>query len=277
MARRKKKQKQAPGQPAARKIDLAKSAPGLQEGKGPASGGARGDDGAAPASPIASRDAGSASGNTFAGHTVPGKSGSGKKQAATCKGVAIPTCIAGMFLTLVLGLYLGTLMPGVIQDLQKPAVATRPAAAPTPVQDKMDPQLAGMVAELEKKAADNPDSAPDWINLGNIYFDAMQPAKAIAAYERALRLAPKNADVLTDLGIMYRETGQFEKAIEAFRRALELNPQHENAMFNQGVVLSVDLKRNAEAAAIWKRLLEMNPGARAPDGQPLATMIENLK
>lgn len=198
--------------------------------------------------------------------------------AAKRKGVPVSTCIAGMFLTLVLGLYLGSLMPGMLQKPDRPVTAAMPAA---PAQEMIDAapnqELERMIAELEKKAAANPQSAPDWINLANIYFDAMRPALAVKAYEHALALAPDNADVLTDLGIMYRETGQFEKAVDSFRKAIEINPGHENAMFNQGVVLATDLKRNAEAAAIWKKLLDINPQARAPDGKYLKDMVGNLE
>ncbi|MBD5553213.1 MAG: tetratricopeptide repeat protein [Desulfovibrio sp.] len=183
-----------------------------------------------------------------------------------------------MFLTLVLGLYLGSLMPGALHKPDRPATVVIPSASGQEIIDAAPNQeLERMIAELEKKAAANPQSAPDWINLGNIYFDAMRPALAIKAYEHALALAPDNADVLTDLGIMYRETGQFEKAVDSFRKAIEINPGHENAMFNQGVVLATDLKRNAEAAAIWKKLLDINPQARAPDGKYLKDLVGNLE
>lgn len=197
------------------------------------------------------------------------------------KGVSRATFVAGMFLTLVMGIYLGTLFPGVVNEIQTPGPVERaesvPQAPEAPQEQRMDPELLKMVSELEKKAAANPDSVPDWINLGNIYFDAFMPDKAIPAYEHALRLAPKNADVLTDLGIMYRETGQFEKAVEYFRRAIAISPRHENAMYNEGVVLSVDLKKKDEAIAAWKRLLDINPHAHSPAGKPVTEMLQQLQ
>lgn len=196
--------------------------------------------------------------------------------------VSVAICAGGMFLTLVLGLYLGTLLPGIVsaperQAPRQEAEAPGPVpAAPDQAPGEIDPQLKRMLADQEKRAAANPDSAPDWINLGNAYFDAGMPRQAIKAYERALALAPRNADVLTDLGIMYRETGDFNKALETFRKATDVDPAHQNAIFNEGVVLSSDLHRNAEAAAAWRRLLEINPGAKAPNGAPLGDMIRQL-
>ena len=195
-------------------------------------------------------------------------------------GISIATCLAGMFLTLVLGIYLGTLLPDLVRQ---PTVGPITEAGmrnpdpPAPAFAPLDRELQTLVADLEKKAAANPDSAPDWINLGNIYFDSQQPEKAISAYERALSLAPKNADVLTDLGIMYRENGQFDKAIECFRRAVAINPGHENAMYNEGVVLLNDLHKKSDAAAAWQRLLDINPLARSPQGKPLKDLIGELR
>lgn len=199
--------------------------------------------------------------------------------------VRVSTCIAGMFLCLVLGIYLGTLLPGIVNDAQappQPVAQTEKAQAPEAqgnmaLEANIDPRMRKVITDLEKKAAANIDSAPDWINLGNAYFDAHMPKEAIRAYERALALAPRNADVLTDLGIMYRETGAFDKAVECFRKAVEIEPGHQNAMFNEGVVLSTDLGKKLEAAEAWERLLKINPQAHAPNGAPLGEMIKNLR
>lgn len=190
--------------------------------------------------------------------------------------VSIATCCAGMFLALVLGIYLGTLMPSL---MQKTAQTQRQAQTPVPppVGESMDPQLARAIAEQEKRAAANPASAVEWINLGNVYFDAHKPPEAIKAYEHALSLAPDNADVLTDLGIMYREIGDFERAVASFRKAIAINPGHQNAMFNEGVVLAHDLNRKEDAVNAWQRLLDINPGAHSPSGKPLKDMIRQLR
>lgn len=190
--------------------------------------------------------------------------------------VSLATCIGGMLLSLALGLYLGTLLPGILGQKEEDA-APPPVAEPVAEEPALEPELKQAVADLEKRAAANPQSAPDWINLGNVYFDARMPHAAITAYEHALKLAPQNADVLTDLGIMYRETGEYEKAVTAFRKACEVDPGHQNAMFNEGVVLATDLHRPEEARIAWRRLLQINPGAVAPNGESLGEMISKLR
>lgn len=224
----------------------------------------------------------------------------------------LSTCIAGMVLTLVLGLYLGTLLPGVLQDMRGPAgqrqemaaapaqmppgdavpaapavpapPATQPAESARPHPGATDPAAAGLppglaarLTELQAAVRKDPASAANWTELGNLFFDAGRVHEAINAYERSLAIAPGNADVLTDLGIMYRENDAPEKAVDCFRKAFAANPRHENALFNAGVVLYNDLGRKDEALAAWRRLLALNPQARAPDGRTVLEMVRRLE
>lgn len=228
------------------------------------------------------------------------------------RSVRLSTCVAGMVLTLVLGLYLGTLLPGVLQDMrahdrqarpgqEMPAATPRlpsgdadPAAPAAPGPQGADnvrphpgagataaaglpPGLAARLTELEAAVRKDPSSAANWTELGNLFFDAGSVHEAIGAYERSLAIAPGNADVLTDLGIMYRENDAPEKAVECFRKALAADPRHENALFNAGVVLYTDLGRKNEAVAVWRRLLALNPQARAPDGRTVLEMVRRLE
>ena len=191
----------------------------------------------------------------------------------------------GIGLALVLGVYVGSLVPSIFgtepvqqapaqQAAQAPAPGQAPAQANQP---PMPPELVAKIAAMEQTVLADPKNAQNWTELGNLYFDTGQSRKATGAYERSLALAPDNADVLTDLGIMYREIGEFDKAVTSFRRASSVNPRHENAMFNEGVVLYFDLKRKDDAMKAWQRLLAVNPGARAPDGQSVSDVIKNLR
>lgn len=188
-----------------------------------------------------------------------------------------------LFMALVLGIYLGTLLPDMYARIGKnaqvaqvaPQMPAMPPAkpAPKPAQNSMESRIASLVS----RTTVNPGDLQAWVELGNSYFDANQPPKAIEAYRRAIELDPKNADVLTDMGIMYRETGDFEKAVQSFRMAREADPRHINSMFNEGVVLLNDLKRPKDARAAWQRLLDVNPEARSPDGKRVADMIGQLE
>ena len=205
--------------------------------------------------------------------------GAAAHESAGKAGVRVSTCIAGMFLALILGLYLGAMLPQIMQELagKQPDAKSVPVPSQNPAsQAEPGDSLARIIAGLEEKLKHSPNNADDWITLGNAYFDAGRPPFAISAYEHALALRPDNADVLTDLGIMYRESGRFDKALECFRRAITINPVHQNAMYNEGVVLAMDLDKKEDAERAWTRLLEINPQAKAPDGRSLREMIKNL-
>lgn len=214
--------------------------------------------------------------------------------------VRVSTCIAGMFLTLIMGIYLGSLLPDIMNGLTKERTVSERPVAPaavqqTPVAPQASPEnqiqketvvptttgvsgeFAAHLRHLESEALDNPSSSRVWTDLGNAYFDLQQPQKAIVAYEHSLALAPENPDVLTDLGIMYRELKNYEKALECFRKATRLDPGHINALFNQGVVLSSDLGHKEEAARVWQKILEIRPDATTPDGHKISDMVRQLQ
>ncbi len=137
-------------------------------------------------------------------------------------------------------------------------------------------QLAEAISSLQLAVQQNPDNAETWAQLGHAYFDSNQPAKAIEAYNRSLAIIPDNPPVLTDLGVMYRRSGQPEKAIESFNKALTIQPGFEQALYNRGVVQANDLADIKGAIASWKELLQVNPGAKTPNGVPITEMVENL-
>lgn len=210
-------------------------------------------------------------------------------EAAPAGTVRKGTFIIGVTIALVFGLYVGSLIPSMLHGPASPPMPgqntpTSAAQAPENVrpapqagEPQVSPELSARIGQLEKAVLENPKDASRWASLGNLYFDTGQAQKAVSAYERSLSVEPGNAYVLTDLGIMQREMGQFDKAVASFRKAASIQPDLENAMFNEGVVLFYDLNRKDEAVAAWKRLLSVNPAARAPDGKPVADLIKNLR
>lgn len=199
------------------------------------------------------------------------------------RGIGPAVFLPCLFMALILGIYLGTLLPDMYAQYSgkapQPAQTAEtvpqmppqmpPSMPQKPAQNSIDSSIAGLVSRTTL----NPGDVNAWIELGNRYFDSHQPAKSIEAYKRALELEPQNADVLTDLGIMYREAGDYEAAVQSFRKARQVDPRHVNSMFNEGVVLLNDLKRPGEARQAWQRLLDINPEARSPDGKRVADMV----
>lgn len=136
--------------------------------------------------------------------------------------------------------------------------------------------LVAAIKQHEDEVARTPENAEAWEHLGNLYYDTGAAEKAINAYNKALELKPGNTSVLVDRGVMYRELKEFSKALDSFRQALEINPKHEHALFNSGVVLFFDLKRKEEALQSWRELVKINPNAKAPSGELVSKLIQDI-
>ncbi len=174
-----------------------------------------------------------------------------------------------MFLLVGFGLLVGFLGGVAFSVFRMPAtVATQAAQDQQPRHD---------LAKLEAQVRETPDDPEAWNHLGHAYFDADKYDKAIEAYNRSLALAPDNPDILTDLGVMYRRSGRPDEALAAFDRAIKANPGHGQSRFNKGVVLFFDKHDHEGAFAVWEELLRVDPQFKAPDGQPLATVLAQLR
>ena len=173
---------------------------------------------------------------------------------------------------LAVGFYGGT----VFMELRQPAAAGSAPMAQAPGDDDHGKELS-RIKELKAATAATPKDQALWVELGNLYFDTHQAKQSIAAYETALSLGKASPDVWTDMGIMQREAKEPKKALDAFDAALAIDPSHENALYNKGVVLLHDTGDKAGAAAAWEKLLQVNPGAKTPDGRPLSGIVAELK
>ncbi len=159
-------------------------------------------------------------------------------------------------------------VPDVAQNMPQ---NTSGGTAPMTAQQKQT------LAALVQATQATPENIKVWTQLGHFYFDVGLSEKAIQAYEKSLALDGSRPDVWTDLGVMYRRSGDADKAIASFDRAISLNRKHEIARFNKGVVLMHDKNDPKGALETWERLLEINPQAKTPSGDPLKTMVEQLK
>jgi cytochrome c-type biogenesis protein CcmH/NrfG len=189
------------------------------------------------------------------------------------------TMLIVALVALVVG-FLGGIFYSAFQSGPTGSVQTSSAPPRPPQQQQQQPSLsneqARNILSLEQEVAVNPTNVDAWTQLGNVYFDTQNFAKAIRAYEKSLELSPNNPNVLTDLGVMYRRTGQPEKAVDAFDRAMAIAPNHEQSRFNKGIVLRYDMNDRDGAVKAWEELLRVNPNAVAPNGQPISEAIKNL-
>ncbi|MCF8079797.1 MAG: tetratricopeptide repeat protein [Desulfobacterales bacterium] len=187
--------------------------------------------------------------------------------------VKTQTVVMAVFLAFAAGFF-----SGIVLTIFKSG-GTRPQAVDAKTAAAMDEarQRKEQIVQLETLTEQNPQDAEAWTRLGHAYFDDDHPEKAIAAYRKSLAIRPGNADVWTDLGVMYRRNRQPDEAIQAFERAVQINPEHEIAWFNKGVVLIHDLEKMNAGLQAWRAVLDINPMARAPNGQTVEELVRHFE
>ena len=146
-----------------------------------------------------------------------------------------------------------------VAQMAQPEGGPAPQSGPAP-----QPVSAEEINMLENAVKADPNNLNALVRLGNIYFDANQPQKAIEAYERALKINPKNGDVRTDMAIMYRNLKDYDRAIKELKQAGADDPKHTNSRYNLGIILLHDKKDFKGAIAAWEDFLKIEPvGERA--------------
>lgn len=175
-----------------------------------------------------------------------------------------------IIVVLLVGVLGGVIYSNWKSDTVPSSSSSSPAAAPVPVVNYQQ-----QIATLEGIVAREPDNRNAWVQLGNNFFGADQPMKAIDAYDRALQLDADDPNVLTDQGTMYRRVGWYDRAISNFQRAAALDPNHLQSRYNMGVVYRYDLQDFASAVEAWESFLEVNP--QGDGAQQIRSEIEFMR
>lgn len=178
-----------------------------------------------------------------------------------------------MYGLLAFSLLIGFLSGVVLTVYKMPAGCEVPHGAAAPTEEHRQHNLVAAKQMVEE----NPGDSKAWVRLGHAYFDTNQYENAISAYTKSLTIAPDDPDVMTDLGVAYRRNEQPDKALEMFARVLEIAPEHEPSRFNKGVVLLFDKGEQDSAFKTWRKLLEINPEAVTPNGQPLEKFMSDME
>jgi len=102
-----------------------------------------------------------------------------------------------------------------------------------------------------------PATADQWLNRA-LQLEDRDPAAAIDAYRRSLRLRPECTEAWINLGRMFAESSDPEAARDCFRSALDLDPADATAYYNLGVIAQ-DAGREEDAIGFYRQALEHDP------------------
>ena len=173
---------------------------------------------------------------------------------------------------LVLGLALGLATVVVIAGAGLVAVLNggRETPAPQAAADHPGGDIEGSVRQLEAHLAEKPDDGEGWATLGWSYMRLARYDDAVAAYGKAVTLAPARADLFAEQGqaLMEQAGGRVTPAAKlAFDRALTADPQDPAARYF--LALARDQGGDAKGAMDdWVALVNS-----APPGAPWAGEI----
>jgi cytochrome c-type biogenesis protein CcmH len=133
--------------------------------------------------------------------------------------------------------------------------------APAASQAAAGPDVAAMVAKLEKHLRDQPNDLQGWLMLGRSYVALNRLDDAIVAYDHAQQLDGGNAEAAMGLGeaMSLRAGGDITPAAaQLFERALVLAPNNPKALLYGGFAAAVRGDR-ALARTRWQALKDLHP------------------
>jgi cytochrome c-type biogenesis protein CcmH len=133
--------------------------------------------------------------------------------------------------------------------------------APAESQAAAGPDVAAMVAKLEKHLQDTPGDLAGWLMLGRSYVALNRLDDAVVAYDRAHRLDAKSAEAAMGLGeaMSLRAGGEITpEASQLFEQALALAPGNAKALLYGGFAAAVRGDRPL-ARARWQALIDLHP------------------
>lgn len=126
-----------------------------------------------------------------------------------------------------------------------------------------DTQRLLKVLELEKKKADgmaylSDEKAEEAKQRGNEFFRSKDWAKAVEAYEEAVKRAPKNAAIRNNLSAALCKIMDFSGAKRQIEEALEIDPKYVKAWARKGDIETV-VKDYHKALESYKKGLAVDP------------------
>jgi tetratricopeptide (TPR) repeat protein len=145
--------------------------------------------------------------------------------------------------------------------------------------DFTSPDLASRAAPVacslasSLRRSEDPQGAWEWFDRA-VELEAVDPANAYRAYERALVQQPTLVEAHVNLGRLLQLAGQTKEAIVHYRRAIAVGTTDPTAAFNLGTALE-ELGRWDQALASYRRAIQVDE--RCADAHfNLARLYEQL-
>jgi len=168
------------------------------------------------------------------------------------------------------------------QGIGTPEAINVPTAAAQQPAQSQDPhasqqmQMDDMVAQLQRRMADNPDDSEGWLILGRSLKTMNRYEEAVTALTNANRLSPGVPLIMVELAeaILFAsgEPQISPEAWEMLESAIAINPQQQKGLWLLGMANAQD-GNEAKAIEIWQSLLSQ----LGPDSGAAGTVREQIE
>lgn len=146
------------------------------------------------------------------------------------------------------------------------AIAAIAATAAVP------PNLAKTIEAQRRLAAERPQDAAVFNDLGNLLLMVPQPAEAEAAYRKAVEIDPDKVSALFNLGLLLQQRGELREAHGFYRRVVKLEPRHAWAHYQIGSLYEV-WGQASRAIESYAKAFSLDPQLAFPEINP--HIVEN--
>lgn len=131
----------------------------------------------------------------------------------------------------------------------------------------LPPNLAKAIEAQRRLAAERPEDATVFNDLGNLLVLGHQPEAAVTAYRRAVEIDPQRVSALFNLGLLEQQQGNAREARQLYEKVLAADPQHAWAHYQMGTLFEARgesahaVREYADAFALDPQLAfrEVNP------------------
>lgn len=104
-----------------------------------------------------------------------------------------------------------------------------------------------------------PDLSGPHTNLGLIYFNEQNFAKAEDSFLQAIEKNPSSWVSYNHLGIINRRNGKFKEAEQYYLKALDINQEYALAHYNIGILYDLYLGKLKKARDHYRRFQKLSP------------------
>jgi Flp pilus assembly protein TadD len=147
------------------------------------------------------------------------------------------------------------------------AITARSAAAAA-----APPNYAKAVEAQKRLAAERPQDAAVFNDLGNLLILTRQPAEAEAAYRHAVEIDPRRTSALFNLGLLLQQKGTTSEARQVYEKVLEIEPRHAWAHYQLGTLYE-SKKDKSRAVREYAQAFAADPQLAFRDVNP--QIVEN--